>query len=71
MRLYLEAIEIVIYDVTGKYAVELIRIDVTDKDWEAELEELKAQLDPEKSYQIRLHHCYHDEMKACKVEVVE
>jgi len=59
------------YDLTWEYVPEFIRIDVTDKDWEAELEELKVQLDPEKSYQIRLHYCYHDEGKACKVEVVE
>jgi len=71
MRLYLEAIEIPPEEAPPEYVPEFIRINVTDKDWKAELEELKMQLSPDKNYRIQLHYCYHDEGKACRAEVIE
>jgi len=70
VRLYLEAVEVLPEGEEAR-APELVRIDVTDRDWREEIEALKELLSPEKKYVIRLHHCGHDERKPCAVEVVE
>ena len=69
MRLYLEAIETLPPEELRE--PELIRIDVTDKDWRIELQALKGILDPGKRYFICLHYCRHGEGKPCTTEVVE
>ncbi|MEM0010795.1 MAG: hypothetical protein QW424_05350 [Candidatus Bathyarchaeia archaeon] len=69
MRIYLEAIE----KTQGEEAAEsdFIRIDVTDKDFETALRDLKSILNPNKQYIIRKHCCRHDEGGSCTVEAIE
>jgi len=70
VRLYLEVVEI-LPEGAEAGALDFIRIDVTGRDWRAELEAVKELLDPKNKYVIQLHFCGHDECKPCAVEVVE
>ena len=69
MRLYLEVVEI-LPEGAEAGALDFIRIDVTDRDWRAELEAVKELLDPKKKYSIQLHYCRHQEREPCAVEVL-
>jgi len=65
MRLYLEAMEIVVVE---DVEAEFIRADVTSFT-DSEIDNVKraiAEIMAGKEYSLRLHHCYHDEGKSCE-----
>lgn len=65
MRIYLEAIE----KVEGEG--DFIRLDVTNKNIDEALKDLKSILNPNKHYAIQKHYCRHDEGGICVVEKIE
>jgi len=60
MRIYLEALEEA-ESIKEDAELDFIRLDATDKDEDAVLNDLKSLLDSNKSYIIRKHHCKHEE----------
>jgi len=67
MRIYAEAWEI---DVPPEYTPEFLRLDATNKDFDAILDDIKNMLHPDKKYELRKHFCRHDTNESCWVEKV-
>jgi len=73
MRLLIEGYEVV-SNPEGVKETEFIRVDVTDmseKDIQKTIEEIKVLLQDKEHYIIRKHICRHDENKSCDIEIIE
>jgi len=68
VRIYAEASEI---EVAEGVSPEFLRLDATDKDFEAVILDLKAMLHPDKKYSLVKHYCYHEENESCVVRILE
>jgi len=67
MRVYAEAVEI---EAPENVLPEFIRLDATDRDFDAVLSDLKTLLHSDKKYELRKHFCRHDTNESCWTEPV-